>query len=72
MRLLDSRAEVPQRGSDGAAGYDLVACGEVTIGPGQTGLVATGVAIEVPVGYYARIAARSSMALREWRLELKW
>ena len=57
-------AYVLTRGSDGAAGYDLVAITDTCIPAGARILVSTGIAIVIPPGHYARIASRSSMALK--------
>jgi dUTP pyrophosphatase len=43
---------------------DLHSVEEVTLGPGETRLVATGLAIELPSGYEAQIRPRSGLALK--------
>ena len=43
---------------------DLHSVEEVTLGPGETKLVATGLAIELPAGYEAQIRPRSGLALK--------
>ena len=45
---------------------DLHAVEVVTIGAGETGLVPTGLAIELPPGYEAQIRPRSGLALKYW------
>jgi dUTP pyrophosphatase len=45
------------------AGMDLHALAEVVLEPGQTALVPTGIAIELPPGYEAQIRPRSGLAL---------
>ncbi|MBQ7907092.1 MAG: dUTP diphosphatase [Clostridia bacterium] len=64
IKKLNENAIIPTYGSEYAAGADLYACidGELTIEAGQTVLVKTGLAIEVPVGYGAFIYARSGLA----------
>lgn len=64
IKKLNEKAIIPTYGSDYAAGADLYACteGEVTIDAGQTVLIKTGIALEVPVGYGAFIYARSGLA----------
>lgn len=62
-RLRDS-ARLPARGSADAAGADLACAETVTIGPGERRLVPTGLAIEIPPGYYGRVAPRSGLAVR--------
>jgi dUTP pyrophosphatase len=51
-------------GPDEDAGMDLHSVEAVTLGPGETKLVATGLAIELPSGYEAQIRPRSGLALR--------
>lgn len=46
------------------AGMDLHSIEAVTLGPGETKLVGTGLAIELPSGYEAQIRPRSGLALR--------
>jgi len=46
------------------AGMDLHSVEAVHIGPGETKLVATGLAIELPPGYEAQIRPRSGLALK--------
>src|SRR5450432_3899773 len=43
---------------------DLHAVESVTLAPGETGLVATGLSIELPPGYEAQIRPRSGLALK--------
>lgn len=64
IKKLNENATVPTYGSPYAAGADLYACidRDVTINPGQTVLIKTGIAIELPVGYAAFIYARSGLA----------
>ena len=51
-------------GPDEDAGMDLHSVESVTIGPGETKLVPTGLAIELPAGYEAQIRPRSGLALK--------
>jgi dUTP pyrophosphatase len=62
---LRENAHVPTRGSDKAAGYDLYASDGTYIMPGQTKLVPTGLAIQPPEGYCAKIYARSGLAVKK-------
>ena len=58
---------MPTYGSEFAAGADLYACldAPVTIGPGETYLAKTGIAMEIPVGYAGLIYARSGLATKK-------
>ena len=66
VRILREGAVLPTYGSAEAAGADLYACisGSLTIGPGETVFVPTGIALEVPVHCAGLIYARSGMACK--------
>lgn len=66
VKKLRENATVPTYGSVEAAGADLYACleAEVTIEPGKTVFVPTGLAMEVPKGYAGLIYARSSLGTK--------
>lgn len=66
VKLLREGASLPQYGSSEAAGADLRACipEAVTIEPGTTAFIPTGIALEVPVGCAGLIYARSGMACK--------
>ncbi|MGM9661189.1 MAG: dUTP diphosphatase [Faecousia sp.] len=67
VKLLRPGAALPAYGSAGAAGADLTACLEapVTIAPGQTAFIPTGLAMEVPAGCAGLVYARSGMACKQ-------
>ena len=66
VKKLDGRAILPTYGSAGAAGADLYALlgGDVTIGAGETRLIGTGLALEIPTGYVGLVYARSGLATK--------
>jgi len=66
VKILREGAKLPTYGSAEAAGADLYACieGSVTIAPGQTAFVPTGIALEVPRGCAGLIYARSGLACK--------
>ena len=66
VKLLKAGAKLPTYGSAQAAGADLYACLEqpVTIAPGETAFISTGIALEVPVGCAGLIYARSGLACK--------
>ena len=66
VKVLKEGAKLPTYGSAEAAGADLYACIEsrVTIAPGETAFVPTGIALEVPKGCAGLIYARSGMACK--------
>ena len=67
VKKLSEEAVVPSYGSEYAAGADLYACIEeaVTIAPGETYLVKTGIAMEIPEGYAGLVYARSGLATKQ-------
>lgn len=66
VKRLCPQAVLPSYGSAFAAGADLYACleGPVTIQPGETYWVSTGISLEIPQGYAGLIYARSSMGTK--------
>ena len=64
FKKTDPRAVVPARSTPGAAGYDMCACLEVpvTIYPGETVMIPTGISMEIPLGVAGLIFPRSGMA----------
>ena len=66
VKCLRAGAKLPTYGSSEAAGADLYACLEeaVTIRPGETVFIPTGIALEVPKGCAGLVYARSSMGVK--------
>lgn len=66
IKKLDDRAIMPTYGSEFSAGADLYAVldDEIVIKPGETVLVRTGIAMEIPIGYAGLIYARSGLATK--------
>lgn len=66
VKKLNPNAIIPTYGSEFSAGADLYACegGEVTLKAGETRLIHTGIAIEIPCGYVGLIYARSGLATK--------
>lgn len=70
IKKLYDYAKIPTRGSEYAAGYDLYACidekySRVGIAPHSTLKIGTGIAIEIPHGYFGAIFARSGLATKK-------
>ncbi len=65
IKRLREDAIIPTRGSSAAAGYDLYTTDETVIAPGQTVLLGTGLAMEIPEGYFGAVFARSGLATKE-------
>lgn len=66
VKKLHPAAMLPTYGSAEAAGADLYACLEepVTIEPGETAWIPTGLALEVPKGCAGLVYARSSLGAK--------
>lgn len=66
VKKLNPSAKLPTYGSAEAAGADLYACLDeaVTIHPGDSAWIPTGIALEVPKGCAGLIYARSSMGVK--------
>ncbi len=66
MQILRPGAQLPVYSSEQAAGADLRAWLEapLTIQPGETAMIPTGLAMALPVGYVGLIYARSGLAAK--------
>lgn len=64
VKKLVPYAKIPTKATEFSAGYDIFSVENVLIPRGQQKLIKTGIAIECPPGTYARIAPRSSLALK--------
>lgn len=66
IKKLHPNAILPTMATTGSAAYDLHACIDVpvTIEPGETAMIGTGLAIQPPRGIAALILARSGMATK--------
>lgn len=67
VKKLRDDAVMPTYGSEYAAGADLYACIDdiVEFEPGETKMIPTGLAMEIPVGYAGLIYARSGLATKK-------
>lgn len=64
VKKLNDKAILPTYGSEYAAGADLYACMDdaLVIRPGETVMIHTGLAMEIPAGYAGLIYPRSGLA----------
>ena len=64
FKKLDPKATLPQAMTGGAAGLDLVCLNRIAVTPqrwsSKAAIVRTGLAMELPSGYYAEVVLRSS------------
>ena len=67
VKKLSDTAQLPVRGSEQAAGYDLCAdiAEQLEIAPGETAKVTTGLAFAIPEGYFGGIFARSGLSTKK-------
>jgi dUTP pyrophosphatase len=63
FKRLSPNAQLPKYETEGAAGFDLSASEFLHIYPGDTKVVKTGWAVEVPPGYELQIRPRSGISL---------
>lgn len=64
FKKLSEDATTPTRGSSYAAGWDLYSTHSAEIKGGTTELIHTGIAVEIPEGYFGAIYARSGLATK--------
>lgn len=67
IKKLNDKARIPTYGTEYSAGADLYACldTDVVIKSGETVLIHTGIAMEIPQGYGGFIYARSGLASKK-------
>jgi len=63
FRLRDD-AHLPSQAYAGDAGFDLAACERLQLGPGERGVVGTGIAVAVPDGWAGLVLPRSGLAAK--------
>ena len=64
FHLRHELASLPNRGSPDAIGYDITSVHSMTIDPGTTAKIHTGLACAIPKGIYGRLASRSRLAAK--------
>ena len=67
IKKLDERAKLPTYGTVDSAGADLYAVldNELSIEPGETKVIPTGLSMAIPKGYVGLIYARSSLGTKK-------
>ena len=66
VKKISKDAKLPIKGSTHAAGYDLCASEDAILAPQSRLLIATGLSMAIPHGYYGRIAPRSGLAVKNF------
>lgn len=66
IKKTDQNAVIPTYGTEFSAGADLYACipESISLASGETALIRTGIAMEIPAGFVGLIYARSSLAVK--------
>lgn len=64
IKKVHPDAVLPKYAKQGDSGFDLVAVEDVIIEPGETKLVKTGLAFDIPEGYEIQVRPRSGITLK--------
>ncbi len=68
VKKLNEKARLPQRATQGSAGFDLYACIDepIALNKGDTAVIPTGIAVEIgSPDYAAFVYARSGLAIKQ-------
>jgi dUTP pyrophosphatase len=63
IKRLNDTVKIPKYQTSQAAGFDLAAMNDVTLKPGETKLVGTGLIFDIPNDYEVQIRPRSGISL---------
>jgi len=66
IKRFHSDAVLPKYATALSAGFDLIACEDAIIYPGETVLVKLGFALEIPEGFEMQIRPRSGLSLKTY------
>lgn len=64
VKIVSETGVIPAYQTPGSAGCDLCSSEEVELQPLERKLVATGVRLEIPIGYECQVRPRSGLALK--------
>lgn len=64
INLCNKDAKIPSYANDSDAGMDIYALEDITVNPGETVLVKTGLKVAIPVGYELQVRPKSGRALK--------
>src|SRR5690625_2829411 len=64
FKRLNDGAILPTKAHPSDSGFDLCASEDVIIEPGETVIVPTGIAVELPKGYEAQVRPRSGVTAK--------
>jgi dUTP pyrophosphatase len=63
FKSLSKESKAPEKGSKQSAGYDIFSVEKIQIAPLSRAVINTGIILEIPDGYYGRVAPRSGLAV---------
>jgi dUTP pyrophosphatase len=66
VKKLSEHAQLPKRGSKGAAGYDICSAHDCVVPEKGKLIVPTDLSIALPKGTYGRVAPRSGLAVKNF------
>ena len=64
IELCNENAKIPTYANPGDAGFDVYALEDITVLPGETVLVPTGIKVAIPKGYEIQVRPKSGRALK--------
>jgi dUTP pyrophosphatase len=64
IKKMHPDAKMPEYAEPGAAGFDMFCVEDVTISPGQTALIDTGIAIELGIEWRIKLEEKSGIGLK--------
>ena len=64
IKRLNENATIPTKAHPTDSGFDIYASEDVIIEPGETTVVPTGIAVELPAGYEATVRPRSGITAK--------
>lgn len=64
VKKLNDNAIIPTKSNSTDSGMDLYSLEDVIIRPGETRLIKTGIAFDIPPGYEIQVRPRSGMSLK--------
>lgn len=64
-KKLHSKAVKPTKAHESDAGFDLTSVEDITINPNSRHAIDTGIAVEIPLGYYGMVLGRSGNTMKK-------
>ncbi len=64
VKLLNGAAKAPAKAHSCDAGWDIFSSEPCVVGPGETKVIKTGIALEIPHGWYGQIKSRSGLGAK--------